>query len=548
MMPSWAFGLWQSRQRYETAQQSLEVVKTFRKRRIPFDNIVQDWMYWPKDSWGSHRFDPERFPDPKGWIQSLHDLNAHVMISVWGKFYPGSDNFKKMSGLGYLYRKNLNEGLKDWIGYPYTFYDAFNPKARDLFWSQIDYGLFRKGIDAWWMDATEPDLLPSPPDREKMKSHMNPTALGTGARMLLGYPLMNSKGVYQGQRSAAPNKRVFILTRSGFAGQQRYAASVWSGDITSTWTALAKQIPAGLGLALSGLPYWTTDIGGYTMRRGFSKEHAKPGGEEEWRELNARWFEFGAFCPLLRVHGEIRPREMWELGGDSSPAYQAEFKFDRLRYRLFPYLYSTAAQVTRGDSVFLRPLVMDFPGDKAARDLTDEYMFGRAFLVAPVTRYKARSRRVVLPESADWFDFWTGKMIVGGKEFDAPAPYDSIPLFIRAGSIIPFGPELQYVSEKPSDPITLFVYTGIDGSFCLYEDEGTTNGYEKGAFSEITIRWDDAGKKLTIGKRKGRFPGMLAKRTFEVVLVSKTHPVGFSFAPKADKSVRYEGEAVTLSF
>jgi alpha-D-xyloside xylohydrolase len=546
MMPSWAFGLWQSRQRYETAQQSLDVVAEFRKRGIPFDNIVQDWQYWPVNAWGSHKFDPVRFPDPDGWIKAIHEQHAHLMISVWGKFYTGNDNFKAMLEHGYLYPANLQEHMSDWIGYEYTDYDAFNADARKLFWEQVNANLFRRGIDAWWMDATEPDLTPSPPTLEGQRTHMQPTAMGTASRMMNGYPLMNSMGVYTGQRGVAPDQRVFILTRSAFAGQQRYGAASWSGDITSTWTAMAKQIPAGLGLSISGLPYWTMDIGGYTMQAKFSAANPKPEDEEEWRELNARWFEFGAFCPLLRVHGELRPREMWTLGGESHPAYQAELKFDRLRYRMFPYVYSLAGAVTQHGGVFMRPLVMDFASDAKAREIADEYMFGPALLVAPVTQYKARSRSVYLPQAAGWYDFWTGKAVQPGTRIEAAAPYDSIPLFVRAGSIVPFGPELQYIAEKLSDPITLYVYAGANGSFTLYEDQGLNYDYEKGAFSEIPIQWDDAAQTLKIGERKGSFDGMLQRRKFEIVLVSKDAPMEFSFAPKPIRTVEYEGVPLTL--
>ena len=360
MLPNWVFGLWQSRQRYETAQQSLDVVEQFRRRNIPFDNIVQDWQYWRPDAWGSHEFDPTRFPDPDAWIKAIHAQHAHLMISVWGKFNPNTKNAKEMLADGYLYLPNLKEHILDWINQPYTFYDAFNPGARKLFWSQIDTHLFSKGIDAWWMDATEPDLLPSPPTLDGQRTHMNPTYLGTGSRMLNGYALENSEGVYTGQREAAPNQRVFILTRSGFAGIQRYSTAIWSGDTTSTWTAMAKQIAAGLGASISGLPYWTMDTGGYTMQRKFEQEPMTSASQEEWRELNARWFEFSTFTPLLRVHGELRPREMWTLGEDS-PAFNAELKSDRLRYALFPYIYSMAGWTTQRDYTMLRALVMDFP-------------------------------------------------------------------------------------------------------------------------------------------------------------------------------------------
>ena len=549
MMPAWAFGLWQSRQRYETSTQSVDVVKEYRRRAIPFDDIVQDWQYWPPNAWGSHQFDPKRFPDPVGWLKELHALHAHVMISVWGKFYTGTSNFNAMLQAGYLYQPNLKEGISDWIGFPYTYYDAFNPGARELFWSQINTALFSKGIDAWWMDASEPDMTPSPPTLEGQLTHMTPTAMGPASRVLNGYPLMNSMAIYQGQRSVKPNQRVFILTRSGFAGTQRYAAATWSGDVSSTWTALRKQIPAGLGFCVSGIPYWTSDSGGYTMESRFSAANPKPADFQEWCELNARWFEFATFCPLTRLHGELKPREPWTFGGDSGLAYQTIVKFDQLRYRMLPYIYSVAGEVTLDAGTMMRPLVMDFPNDTTAREMTDEYMFGPAFLVAPVTTYEARSRRVYLPSTAgDWFDFWTGASLAGEATYDAPAPYDSMPLFIRAGSIIPFGPELEYTGQKPADPITLYVYAGHDGAFALYEDDGLTYRYEKGAYSRIPIRWDDHSRTLTIGKRAGKFPGMLSKRTFNVVLVTRDKPVGFSFTPTADRTVTYRGKELKVNF
>jgi alpha-D-xyloside xylohydrolase len=544
MLPNWTFGLWQSRQRYETASQSLDVVRQFRERKIPFDNIVQDWQYWRPDAWGSHEFDLARFPDPEGWIKAIHAQHAHLMISVWGKFNPNTGNAKEMDAKGYLYQPNLKENIHDWIHQPYTFYDAFNPGARRLFWSQLNTRLFTKGIDAWWMDATEPDLLPSPPTLEGQQTHMNPTYLGTGSRMLNGYALENSMGVYTGQRESAPNQRVFILTRSGFAGQQRYSTVTWSGDTTSTWTAMAKQIPAGLGASISGLPYWTMDAGGYTMQYKFAREPMAAGDEEEWRELNARWFELSTFTPILRVHGELRPREMWTLG-DGSPAYNAELKFDRLRYALFPYIYSQAGWITQRSYTMLRPLVMDFPHDRVARESNDEYMFGPALLVAPVTQYKQRARPVYLPTASAWYDYWTGLPAASGN-VSAQAPYDQIPVFVRAGSIVPYGPEMQYIAEKPSDPTVLYVYAGADGEFTLFEDQGTTFDYEKGAFSQIPIRWNEKTNTLTLGKRSGAYDGMLLNRTFQVVLVSKAHPAGFSFTPTPLKSVQYTGAELRL--
>ncbi len=548
MIPRWALGLWQSRQRYETAKASLDVVDGFRSRGIPFDNIVQDWFYWKEDTWGSHEFDKARFPDPDGWVRKIHEKHARLMISVWGKFYPGTKNFEAMRSQGFLYGLNLTEGLRDWVGdggYPYTFYDAFNPAAGKLFWSQMEQSLFRKKVDAWWLDAPEPDLLPTP-TLDGQRTHMHPTAIGTGSRMLNAYSLMNSKTVYEGQRSVAPDQRVFILTRSAFAGNQHYGAAVWSGDITSTWTALRLQIPAGLGMSVSGIPYWTMDIGGFSVPARFAAEHPTAEDAEEWRELNARWFEFGTFVPLLRVHGEAPKREMWELGGEKHPAYQAELKFDRIRYRLLPYMYSLAGAVTHEGGTIMRPLVMDFRADAKARDVTDQYLFGPSFLVSPVTTYRARSRAVYLPSPASWYDLWTGTNVAGGQSIEAPAPYDSMPIHVKAGSIVPTGPEIMYTDEKPADPIVLWIYAGADGQFTLYEDDGVTYSYENGDFARIPIRWNDAARTLTIAKREGSFAGMQKERTFEVVFVSKAKPVGFSFAPKADKSVRYDGTPVEL--
>ncbi len=544
MMPVWAFGLWQSRQRYETSQQSLDVVNGFRRRGIPFDNIVQDWFYWKEDAWGSHQFDPVRFPDPDAWIKGIHAQHSHLMISVWGKFYPGTDNFKAMHDQGFLYERNLEEKLDDWLGHRYTFYDAFNPKARQFFWAQVERDLFHRGIDAWWMDATEPDLTPVP-TLEGQHTHVHPTALGIGARVLNAYPLVNSEGVYNGQRAAAPDQRVFILTRSGYTGQQRYAAAVWSGDTSSTWTAMRKQITAGLDASLSGLPYWTMDSGGFSVPARFSAKDARPEDVEEWRELNTRWFEFAAFVPLFRAHGEAPYREMWEFGGESHPAYQAQLKFDRLRYRLLPYIYSLAAEVTKNGATFLRPLVMDFTNDAKAREIGDQFMFGPALLVNPVTAYQARNRPVYLPQAL-WYDFWTGEALAGGQTVSAPAPYDSIPLYVRAGSIVPFGPDLQYTQEKPADPITLQVYAGADGRFTLYEDDGLTYGYERGASASIPIEWNEATQTLTLGARAGSFPGMLTERTFQVVLVSKASPVGLNGPAKPVATVHYRGEQTAV--
>jgi alpha-D-xyloside xylohydrolase len=404
-------------------------------------------------------------------------------------------------------------------------------------------------VDAWWLDATEPEVVEGPytslaQGRQLYQTHMHPTAAGSGSRVLNAYSLVNSQGIYEGQRDKVPNQRVFILTRSAFAGQQRYASATWSGDITSTWTAFKKQIPGGLSFSLSGIPYWTVDSGGFAVPPRFT------GGQNaaEWAELNTRWFEYATFLPLLRVHGQAPVREMWEFGGTSSTAYQAMLKFDRLRYRLLPYVYSLAGAATHRNGTMLRPLAMDFRGDAAALDVRDQFMFGPAFLVSPVTSYQATSRSVYLPATpGDWYDFWTGATALGGGSRMSSAPLDVIPVHVRAGSIVPFGPEITYTSEKPADPVTLFVYGGADGAFELYEDDGETYGYETGEFSRVLFTWNDQTSTLSIGAREGSYPGMLASRTLEVVLVRGGKAVPWSFTPAADQSVSYDGTAVDVT-
>jgi alpha-D-xyloside xylohydrolase len=554
MMPRWAYGLWQCKERYKTAEEVLDVLKGYRERGIPIDNVVQDWQYWPDGQWGSHEFDPARYPDPAGWIRSIHDTyHAQLMISVWPRFYPETANYSALRAKGFLYPPNITEGMKDFLGHAFAVYDAFNPAARQLYWSQIDRTLFSLKMDAWWLDASEVEVVQGPFDSAAAQiaaseTHMNPTALGSGARMLNAFPLVNSEAVYEGQRTAAPNQRVFILTRSGFAGQQRYAAATWSGDITSTWTAMKKQIAAGLGFSISGMPYWTFDSGGFAVPSRFSAPNPTAETLAEWAELNTRWFEYAAFVPILRVHGQAPPREMWEFGGDTSPAYMAMRKFDRLRYHLLPYIYSLAAMVSESAGTIMRPLSMDFRTDPTAREIDDEFMFGPALLVSPVTTYRARTRSVYLPPANDWYDLWTGVRATGATTVRASAAFDAIPIYVRSGSIVPVGPELQYASEKPEDPITLYVYAGADGDFTLYEDQGTTYDYERGAFATIPLHWNDAKKTLTIGDRMGEFAGMLTRRTFQVVLVSRTRPVGFSFEPKGDRAVSYSGTAVVVGF
>ncbi len=411
--PRWAMGLWQSRERYKTSEEILNTVKEFRLRHIPLDNIVLDWSYWEQNAWGSQEFDASRFPGPDSMIRSLHqDYHTHFMISVWPKFYEGIPTYQTFNNNNWLYKRNIADRQRDWIGKGYisTFYDAFNADARRGFWDLLDKKLYRKGIDAWWMDASEPDIL-SNVSPEKRKEQMTPTALGSAAEYLNAYPLENAKGIYEGQRSANPDGRVFILTRSAFAGSQRYAVAVWSGDIAARWEDMHTQIAAGINFSLSGIPYWTMDIGGFAVEHRY--EQAKGADLEEWREQMTRWYQFGSFCPLFRVHGQFPYREIYNVAPPEHPAYQSMLWYDHLRYRLLPYLYSLSGMTWHQNYTMMRGLVMDFPGDTAADHIDDEFMLGPYLLAAPVTAYKARNREVYLPAGQGWYDLYSLSSTLG---------------------------------------------------------------------------------------------------------------------------------------
>lgn len=548
MIPRWALGFWQSRERYKTQDEIENTVAEFRKRKIPLDNIVLDWSYWKEDEWGSQQFDPARFPDPAGMISRLHTkYHTHFMISVWPKFYEGIDNYKLFDSKHWLYKQNITNRQRDWIGNGYvsTFYDAFNPGARKLFWSLINKNLFSKGVDAWWLDATEPDIL-SNASIEKRKQLMNPTALGSSTEYFNTYALVNAEGIYQGQRATKPDQRVFILTRSAYAGLQRYAAATWSGDIAATFEELGRQIPAGLNFCMSGLPYWTTDIGGFFVEDKYDRPNPEGPALEEWQELNTRWFQYGAFCPLFRSHGQYPYREMFNIAPDTSIAYQSMLYYDKLRYRLLPYIYSLAGSTYHNDYTIMRGLPMDFGNDTAVLNIRDQYMFGPALLVNPVTTYQARSRELYLPAGNGWYDFYTGKYREGGQHINAAAPLSRMPLFVKEGAILPVGPALQYTGERRADTIRLYVYTGRDGDFSLYEDENTNYQYEKGAFSNIPFHWDETAQTLRIGQRKGKFPGMLQQRHFLVIFVGKNMPAGPDTGNQSGKMITYNGTATMV--
>jgi alpha-D-xyloside xylohydrolase len=542
MMPKWAMGLWQCRQRYKTQDELLSIVKEFRDRKIPLDNIVQDWFYWKEDQWGSHKFDLDRYPDPDGMINKLHDeLHAHIMISVWPKFYVGTGHYEEFKQHGWLLMHNVEKKQLDWVGpgYVSTFYDPYSEGARELYWKQINDNLFSKGIDAWWLDATEPDIQ-SDLSREETIFRNGPTHLGSASRYLNTYSLVNCKAVYEGQKKTDPDKRVFVLTRSAFAGQQRYSAATWSGDIASRWEDLKNQISAGMNFSLSGIPYWTSDIGGFAVEARY--QNPDSANLAEWRELMSRWFQFGTFCPLFRVHGEFPYREIFNTAPENHPAYKTMLAYDKLRYRLMPYIYSLTSMVTKNDYTIMRALPMDFNADNKVLNIDDEFMFGPALLINPVTAYKARQRSVYLPSGSGWYELRSGKYFNGGQTIEADAPYSDIPIYAKAGSIITCGPDIQYTNEKAEDTVRLFVYTGSSCSFNLYEDEGTNCNYEKGLFSIIPLQYNEKNQALTIGKRQGQFPGMIKNKTIQIVWVTPGKQSGLDFEKKPDITIQFTGD------
>lgn len=545
LLPKWAYGFWQSRQRYESQEQLLSVVREYRKERIPLDNIVQDWFYWPEDQWGCQCFDKQRFPDPQGMVDEVHALDAHIMISVWGKFYPGTANGKALDAKGWLYRRPLDAGQKDWVGpgYANTFYDPYPKGARDLFFDQVNKGLVSKGFDGWWLDSDEPDWHSNISIAERAYQ-MGPTERGPGAAVFNTYPLVHVDGFAAHLRAAQPDQRPFILTRSGFGGLQRDNAAVWSGDVAARWGNLRDQISAGVNLSMSGLPNWSQDIGGFAVEDRYSQQ--RPDAQAEWRELNLRWFQFGAFNPLFRSHGEFPHREIYEISAGDPAMRASMIWYDKLRYRLMPYIYTAAADTWFDDGTIMRGLVMDFPADRRTWNVDDEYLFGHAFLVAPVSTFKARNRRVYLPAGTGWYDFNSGAWHDGGETIDAAAPYDRMPLFVRAGSIVPTGPAIQYTSEQPDGPIVLQVFTGADGHYSLYEDDGISPAYKKGAFARVPVSWDDKAGVLTIGAREGSYPGMPAKRAISVRFYDRAHPTAPDFDENGAYQIVYDGKAARI--
>jgi alpha-D-xyloside xylohydrolase len=513
LFPRWAYGYWQCRERYHSQQEILDTAAEFRQRKIPVDALVQDWQYWGKYGWSAMKFDEDHYPHPKEMLDQLHSENLHMMISIWSRFGEDTDVYKRMSADSLLIS-----------GTPWT--DFFNPQAQKAFWSELNNGIFHEGMDAWWMDASEPEF-------DVLKGRQ--TFLGSGESVRNAYPLYVTKAIYEGQRATTDKKRVVILTRSAFAGQQRNAAGSWSGDITANWVTLRRQIAAGLSFNMSGLPYWTTDIGGF-----FRPDDQYT--SDAYHELLIRWFQYGAFCPIFRVHGYKSNAELWNYGPEVEKILT---QYDELRYRLLPYTYSSAWGVTNRGETLMRGIPLEFSSDPGTREISDQFVFGPALLINPITLPGATQRKVYLPADSDWIDFWTGEGTSGGHVITAKAPLDRIPIYARAGSIVPFGARVESAAAK-EDSIELRIYPGANGDFDLYEDEGDNYDYEHGAYSVIPIHWDDKGRMLTIGNRRGAFPGMLEHRTFQVVIVRDGHGAGVTPSSEWDATIEYQGREVSV--
>ena len=566
LYPKWVLGFWQSRERYQTSKEIEDNLAEFRKRHIPIDNIVQDWNYWPEDQWGSHQFEASRYPNPQAMLDSVHAMHGRFMISVWPKFYVNTENYKELNKNGWMYNQSPTDDIHDWVGpgYKNGFYDAYDAGARKMFWRQMDENLYSKynhdgiaGVDAWWMDASEPNVRDCTPMWYR-KALSGPTALGTSTEFFNAYSTVNADAIYNGQRSVWKGKdnepRVFLLTRSGFAGEQRFSTATWSGDIGTRWEDMRAQMTAGLNYSMSGIPFWGMDQGGFCVENRyvaaqqiFNNTGVENEDLKEWRELQARWSQFGAFIPLFRVHGQWPTREIWNIAPDSHPVYKSFVYYDKLRYRLMPYLYSLAGWAHFKDYTLMRALIMDFNGDKEVENIGNQWMFGPALMACPVGYYKARNRSVYFPKQCGWYNLYTNEYVEGGQSLVVDAPYEQIPVFVREGAIIPFGPEMEWCDEKPAELINLYIYAGQNGAFQLYEDEGVNYNYEKGKFATIDITYDDADKTVKFGTRKGSFNGMLKNRRFNIVLITKDAPKPLNLVDPQGIMVQYNGKEVSVN-
>jgi len=515
LFAKWAYGFFQSKDRYKTQPELTGIVDKYRAEHIPVDTVVQDWQWWTK--WGSSDFNSD-YPDFAAAVKTIHDQRAHVMISIWPNFDPATPLYQQMRSQNFLIDEKGD-------------YDVTSPEARKLYWKMLPETLVDKGVDAFWLDASEPEAgyLGIPPG--------NTISFGNNELYTNLFPMLHTYGVYNAWRKKSEQKRVFLLTRSAFLGQQHNSAATWSGDVYSNFWALKRQIPAGLNFSISGIPYWTTDIGGYGFPNGDTSDPA-------YQEVFTRWFEYGTFCPIFRTHGHRvnDQNELWSYG----PAKTTLVRFDNLRYRLLPYIYSLAWQVTSNGYTLMRPLIMDWRKDRRVWDIGEEFMFGPAFLVNPITDAGAVSRTVYLPPAAGWFDFWTGEKTAGEQTIQAAAPIDRIPLYVRAGTILPLGPEIEYADQSPDAPLELRIYRGADASFLLYDDNGDSYAYENGAHATTRIDWNEASATLVFGAREGQYPGMGTTRTFRVVIVSANHGAGTAVPVTADRDVIYKGERIEV--
>ncbi|MGP4040078.1 glycoside hydrolase family 31 protein [Gracilibacillus sp. D59] len=550
LLPKWAFGYVQSKERYKSQAELISVIQEYRQRQIPLDLIVLDWRSWTGDLWGQKSFDPERFPNPTEMMEEIHQLNAKLMVSIWPIMSNDGPNHVEMKQKGYL------------LGNQAT-YDAFNEEARNLYWKQANEGIFSHGTDAWWCDCTEPfeadwvgEVKPEPEERlfintQEAKKYLDPAYINA-------YSLLHSKGLYENQRQTTESKRVVNLTRSSYAGQQKYSTITWSGDIAANWETMRNQIAAGLNMCVTGIPYWTLDIGAFFVadrEQWFWNGDYQEGCEDlGYRELYVRWLQYGVFLPVFRSHGADTPREVWRFGESGTPFYDTLVKYIKLRYRLMPYIYSVAGWVTHEDYTMMRTLAFDFRNDPNTYDVKDQYMFGPSFLVNPVTDpmyYESGSvelegvpkkRSVYLPAGTDWYNFWTNQRLLGGQTIEADADLETMPLYVRAGSIVPIGPTIQYTSEETNLPIEIHVYKGNNGSFLWYDDEGDSYNYEKGAYATIPIRWEDQNNLLVIEDRQGTYPGM--KTSTELVLTT----INGEGENVDQRKISYTGEKTIINF
>ncbi|MCR5513782.1 MAG: glycoside hydrolase family 31 protein [Prevotella sp.] len=573
MFPLWTYGFWQSKERYKTAAETESIVDQYRALQVPLDGIIQDWQYWGSNYlWNAMDFLSEDFVNGPQMIKNVHAKHAHFMISIWASFGPQTQQYRELaekdlllpfetwpqSGLSHIWppRKDYPSGVK--------VYDAFSPEARAIYWNHLKR-LYDYGTDAWWMDSTDPDFF-----NPRESDYAHPVYGGTWRSQRNAFPLETVRGIYQAQRKDDRGKRVFIMTRSSYAGQQHYGSNMWSGDVNSSWDMLRKQVPAGLSYSLTGNPNFNTDIGGFFCNAYNTLGPASAPRNPQYQELYVRWMQYGLFCPVFRSHGADAPREIWQFGKKGEPVYDAIEKQIRLRYRLLPYLYSIAWQVTSNNDSYMRPLFADFAQDKTVWNVNDEFMFGHSILAAPIVNPQYTEEKIIrtdamtgwdrneltvesghlkvdwaapqtavkyLPKGAKWYDFWTNMQYKGGQRVTLETTFDRVPMFVRAGSILPLGPEMQYVGEKAWDNLELRIYPGADGSFMLYEDEGDNYNYEKGAYSVIQFSWNENTRTLTISDRQGTYPGMLENRQFTVVLPDGKQQV-----------VRYDGKKQTILF